>query len=101
LFLTLISQLREILISSVKVPSVYGHGHAVKARVGRHQIIVLSELIGEQQDSTDHAKIRKDRDGLTEIELLQFCSPRYAPACILTVNERLLSAAVSIGERNT
>ena len=28
-------------------------------------------------------------------------SPRYAPACILTVNERLLSAVISTDRRNT
>ncbi len=31
-------------------------------------------------------------NGLTEVDLLQFVSLRYAEACILTVNERLLTA---------
>ncbi len=34
----------------------------------------------------------KDSERLTELDLLQFLSPKYAAACILTVNERLLSA---------
>ncbi len=31
-------------------------------------------------------------DGLAKLDLLQFLPPKYAPACILTVNRRLLSA---------
>ena len=46
----------------------------------------------QQQDSANNAKIGKYRDGLTEVDLLQLSSPGYAPACILTVNRRLLSA---------
>jgi len=39
----------------------------------------------------NHVTVGKYPDGLAEVDLLQFFLPRYAPACILTVNQRPLS----------
>jgi hypothetical protein len=64
----------------------------LRASLSSHERIVLLKLIAQKNDSRYHAKISYKTNGLTELELLQFFSPRYAPACILTVNRRLLPA---------
>ncbi len=54
--------------------------------------IILAKFKRQKDNSRYHTKIGDNLNRLPELDLLQFLSLRYAPACILTVNRRLLSA---------
>ncbi len=48
-------------------------------------------------DACDYANVGENLDDFSEVDLLQVIPFRYAPACIVTVNECLLLAAISSG----
>ena len=52
----------------------------------RVKVIVTRGALQDYPEADDRIQSRKEGQRLTEIELLQFLSPRYATACILTVN---------------
>jgi len=64
----------------------------VVPRFCAQKLIVLSKFETEKHDARYHTKVREYSDGLADVDLLQFFTPRYATDRILTVNERLLPA---------
>ena len=73
-------------------PEVFAQLEAWEAENADMRRRQLEQRARERLQPVSEESRGKKLDTLAEVDLLQFLFPRYAKACILTVNERLLSA---------